>query len=325
MYPSKFSLADVLAVLAALTFGFVCFLGANFLNIGNDKVWGMPHAIGCVVMAAVCSVILFGTTFGAKLFKRTSRNFKTCFVVEIILLTLFIGFAVYFTTKTTPFPHYFTVTVQKSEINGKLRTSIMQAENMFAAYESYAENRENLYKHNLQSVVTARRINPVNYEAYGFQNNGISDDEQIKTKMFTVHADLFPTNYSDAIVQNGIKEVAAKWLQDAKIKTSSWKPIGIVNVVNDIQKNSNEWLNTLVTLSQVREKGEHATDFEYTLSFEDVKKHFTKLESPIGLSLGLAVLAYILMLLSWFVTKRSTRFPGLKFLFGLGKSSDKEL
>jgi hypothetical protein len=326
MNQSKFSLADVLAALAALAFGFVCFLGANFLNISNDKVWGMSHITGCVVIAVFIAVLLFGTAFGAKLLKRTSRNFKTCFVWELILLVLFVLFAVFFATKTSPFPHYFTVWEQKSEINSKLQTSIKQAESMFVAYESYADNREKLYKNKLQSVATAKRINPTEYAKYGFNGtSGVSDASQIDTKMFTVHADLFPTNYSDTVASNGIKEVATGWLQDAKNTTSNWKPISIVSVVNDIEKNSNEWLSTLVALSKVREQGEKASDFEYSLSFDDVKTHFTNLDSPTPLSIGLAVLAYVLMLLSWFVTKRSTRFPGLKFLFGLGKSSDNEL
>lgn len=325
MNQSKFSLADVLAVLAALAFGFVCFMGANFLNIDNDKVWGMSHTTGCVVMALVCSVLLFATAFGAKLLKRTSHNFKTCFVLEVILLTLFVLFAVFFATKTSPFPHYFTVTAQKSEIKSKLQTSITQAENMFAEYESYAENRKNLYKNKLKSVVAAKNIDQNEYEAYGFKSNGISDDKKIETEMFTIDAVLFPTNYSDTVARNGIKEVATEWLQDAKNTTNSWKPIGIVSVVKDIEKNSNEWFSTLATLSIARGKNENASDFGPPPSFNDVKTYFTKLDSPTLISIGLAVLAYVLMLLSWFVTKRSTRFPGLKFLFGLGKSSDNEL
>ncbi|MFZ4548737.1 MAG: hypothetical protein ACOYN4_14920 [Bacteroidales bacterium] len=321
----KFSLADVLTVLASIAFGFVCFMGANFLNIDNDKVWGMSHTTGCVVMAVVCSILLFSTAFGAKLLKRTSRNFKTCYVWEVVLLVLFVLFAIFFSTKSSPFPHYFTVTEQKSEINNILQTNITQAENMFAAYESYADNRKNLYKSKLQAVINAKGINPVDYSNYGFVNNGVSDAKQIENKMFTVNADLFPTNYSEISTNNGLKEVATKWLQNAKSITSGWKPIGIVGVVNDIEKNSKDWLNTLDNLSQVREQNEQATDFEYYLSFEDVKSHFTKLDSPTPLSIGLAMLAFVLMLLSWFVTKRSTRFPGLKFLFSFGKSNDNEL
>jgi len=308
MNQSKFSLADVLTLLSALAFGFVCFLGANFLNINNEKVWGMSHTTGCVVIAVVCALLLFSTAFGAKLLKRTSHNFKTRFVWEVFLLTLFVLFAVFFATKNSPFPHYFTVTAQKSEINSKLQTSITQAENMFAAYESYAEIRANLYKETLKRVVAAKGGNEEEYAAYGFQNNGISDDKQIDTKMLTMQYDLFPSNYSDPVARNGIKEIATKWLQDAKNTTSSWKPIGIVSVVNDIETNSNEWLETLVTFSKVREQGEQdTTDFEYPPLFENVKTHFTKLGSPTPLSIGLSVLAYLLMMLSWFVTKRSTK------------------
>lgn len=309
MIQSKFSLADVLSVLAALAFGFVCFMGVNFLNIDNEKVWGMSRIVGSVVIALLIALLLFGTAFGAKLLKRTSSNFKTCIIGEVVLLMFFVVLAVFFVTKTSPFTHYFTVTAQKTEINSKLQTSITQAENMFAAYESYSDNRENLYKNKLQSVVATQGINPVAYATYGFQNNGISPNKQIETKMFTVHADLFPNNYSDTSTNNGIKEVATKWLQNAKDITGGWKPIGIVGVVNDIEKNSTDWLSTLVTLSQVREQGEQATDFDPTLSFEDVKTHFTKLESSTPLPIGLAVLAYVLMLLSWFVTIRSTKSP----------------
>ena len=60
-------------------------------------------------------------------------------------------------------------------------------------------------------------------------------------------------------------------------------------------------------------------------NLDNVKTYFTKLNSPTPLSIGLALLAYGLMLLSWFVTKRSTRYPGLKFLFGLGRTNDNEL
>lgn len=317
MNQSKFSLADVLTALAALAFGFVSFLGANFMNINNNIVWGMSHTTGCVVMAVFIAVLLFGTAFGAKLLKRTNRNFKTSFVLEVVLLVLFVLFAVFFTMKTSPFPHYFKVTAQKSEINHKLQTSITQAENMFTAYEGYADNRLTLYRHKLKSVVIAKKTNPIDYVEYGFDGkSGVSDASQIDTKMFTVHADLFPTNYSDTTANNGTKEVATEWLQNAKVITSRWKPIGIVSVVNDIEKNSNEWLSTLVLLSQVREKGEQAHDFENPLFFDDVKTYFTKLDTPPGLAIGLAVLAYVLMLLSWFVTKRSTKSTcGFRALF----------
>jgi energy-coupling factor transporter transmembrane protein EcfT len=306
MNQSKFSLADVLNVLASIAFGFVCFLGANFLNIDNDRVWGMPPTIGCVAMAVVYSALLFTTAFGAKLLKRTSHNFKTSFVLEVILLILFGLFAVFFASKYSPFPHFFTVTAQQSEIKSKLKTSIMQAENMFEEYESYADRRKTQYKATLKSVVK-RPIDPTKFRDFGFKDIGApSYDKQIDFKISTMHSDLFPPNYSDTTAKNGIKEVAINWLQYAENITRSWKPIGIVSVVNDIEKNSTNWQETLITLSQALEQGEQPPEFKYTPpSFDDVKPHFTELKSPTPPSIGFALIAYLLMLLAWFVTKRS--------------------
>lgn len=315
MNQSKFSLADVLTVLAALAFGFVCFLGTNFYTLGN--------VAQSITLAIIITVLLGGTALGAKLLKRTSRNFKTCFVWEMILLVLFTGLTIFFSY--SPFPHYFNVSAKKTEIQDKLQTSITQAENMFGEYERYAENREFLYKSNLRSVVAAKKTNPSEYIAYGFVSTNVSDETQINNKMFTVHADLFPTNYSDSVANNGIKEVATEWLVKAKGTTTAWKPIGIVNVVNKVEQNSKDWLNKLIGFSQIREQGEKTADFAYSLSFDDVKAHFTMLGKPTGLSIALAAGAYLLMLLSWIVTKRHTRISGLKYLFGQKKSHSNEL
>jgi energy-coupling factor transporter transmembrane protein EcfT len=294
---SKFSLADVLTLLAAFVFGFVCFLSTNFYTLGDITQ--------SVVLAAIASVVLFVTAFSAKQLKRTSRNFKTCFIWEIISLVLFTGLTVFFAC--SPFPHYFTVSEQKADIQGKLAMSITQAENMFAEYEKYAGNRESLYTNKLRSVAAAKSINPSEYTEYGFEKNGIADSKQIETKMFMLHAELFPTNYSDTVNNNGIKEAATIWLSKAKNTIFDWKPIGIVNVVTEVEKNSNDWLNKLVKLSVYRGKGEQIEDFSYDLSFENVKEHFAASGKPVLLSIGLSLAAYLLMLLSYFITERSTK------------------
>jgi energy-coupling factor transporter transmembrane protein EcfT len=288
---SKFSLADVLTLLAALAFGFVCFLSTNFYTLGNITQ--------SIAVAAITAVVLIVTAFSAKLLKRTSGNFKTCFILEIISLVLFTGLTAFFAY--SPFPHYFAVSEQKTKIQSKLTESITQAENMFAEYEKYANNRENLYKNKLRSVAAAKNINPHKYAEYGFEANSVANSKQIDNKMFTLHAELFPSNFLE------MKQVDSTWLANARNIVNSWKPIGIVNVVNEVEKNSTEWLNELVQFSAYRGKGEQAKNFVYSLSFDDAKEHFTVLGKPALLSIGLVVLAYLLMLLSYFITKRSTK------------------
>lgn len=297
MKQSNFSLADVLLVLTALAFGFVCFLGTNFYTLGDTTQ--------SIILATIITVLLTGTAFMAKRLKRANSNFKTNFILEMVMLILFTGLTIFFAY--SPFPHFFNVSEKKTEIQNKLQTSITQAENMFAKYERYVENRKNLYEHNLQSVAAAKGINPSDYANYGFVSGSVSDDVQIKNKMFTIHADLFPSDYSDSISRTGIKEVATDWLANAKSTTSDWKPIGVVKVVNEVDANSQNWLSQLKGFSQTRQNGEIANDFDHELSFDDVKTHFTTLGKPTPLSIGLAVGAYLLMLLSYLISKRSSK------------------
>ena len=205
-----------------------------------------------------------------------------------------------------PFSHYFTVKNKDTEIINKLQTSITQAENMFPAYESYAEDRKSLYNSTLISVVESKKKKPTDYNDYGFKN-GTSDETQINKKMENINANLFPSNYSDVTTQRGLKEVASNWLLEAKNITENWKPIGIINVVVEINNKSNEWVSNLEEISKNREKSEQAVDFQYSLTFDDIKQHFTKVEKPTLTSLLFAMLMWFLMILSWLVTKRSSK------------------
>lgn len=312
MNSSKLSLADVLTLLTAFGFGFICFLGANFYTLGNINQ--------SIILAVIIVVLLGGTALGAKIMKRTSRNFKSSFAWEIVFLVLFTMFTALFSY--TVFPHYFVVTEQKNEIQDKLIASISQAEDMFKEYEDYAENRENLYRNKLKSVVYNKNVNPKEYNDFGFENNSVSDQKQIDNKMFTVHADLFPSNYLD------MKKADSTWLANSREIVDTWKPIGIVNVLNDVEQNSKNWLAELIKLSTVREKGEtemHTKDFNYQLTFDSAKNHFTTLGESTSVSIGLAVLAYLLMMFSWIVTKRHSKFPGIKYLFTNRNKASNEL
>ena len=312
MNQSKFSLADVLTILTALGFGFMCFLGTNFYTLGN-----VPKSI---TVAVIITILLFSTVFTAKLLKRTSVNFKTRFIWEMLLLVVFTLLFVFFTYM--PFSHYFAVSSKSTEILSKIQTSITQAKNMFPAYESYAKKRINLYESRLKSVVANQNGKPSDYKNCGFIND-IPDVTQTNKKMENINADLFPTNYSNLVTQKGIKEVATNWLIKAKETTDGWKPIGITNVVLTIEDKSNEWKNLLVNLSQIREKCEQVNDFSYPLQFEDIKQNFTTVEKPSLTSLLIALLMWVLMMLSWFVTKRKSGKSGK--LFGKSQTSNNEL
>jgi hypothetical protein len=312
MHKSKFSLADLLTVLGTVIFGFFCFLSLNYLSFGET--------VRSIIGAFIIAVIVGGLAFIVKLLKTTNGNFKTRIIWEWVFLVLFAVVAV---VAVIPFSHYFSVLDQKEEIQNKVSDNITQAESMFAKYEDYSSNRENIYKRRLQTVVTAKRVKPSDYRRYGFVD-GTSDDVQIENKRFTLHAQLFPSNYDE---KGGIKQVATTWLSDAKnTLDNKWSfTFGIVTVIHKSETNITNWKNELIRNSSFRAQGESASDFDYPLTFTDVTDKFTKLNtSPTTNSTIYAITLYVIMLLSYFVSKRSTKNHYSLFWFVTGIKSKKE-
>lgn len=295
MNPSKFSLADLLLVLGAVGFGFFCFLSLNFLSLGATEQ--------SIVWATVFSFVLGGLAFGIRLLKRTSRNFKTCIIWEWILLFLFVVVAI---VGIFPFSHYFAVLEQKDEIESIVIAKISRAKGMFTEYENYAGYRETFYKSHLNSAINAKPIKPTDYyNEYGFVD-GPSDSSQVENKMFKLHAKLIPSNY-DGI--GGIKQVATNWLTNAKhVLESKWAfTFGIVDVLNNVQTNVTGWRAKLIELSGYKAKGENTDNFDYPLPFDDVTGRLSELRGPTPLSIGIAIVLYLLMLMSYIVSNRSTK------------------
>jgi hypothetical protein len=290
MKQSKFSLADLLTVLAAPTFGFVCFLGKNYSTLGD-----IPNSI---IWSAFIALLLGGFAMCAKILKRTYNNFKICFIWERIFLVLFTILTILFAYYT--FPHFFVVYEGKAEIQRKLTASIVQAENMFTEYEHYAENRKRFYENKLKGIILNKEINPSEYNEY-FVSNNINDIKQMEKMMFDINADLFPSNYTD------MKQKYSTWFIDAQNIVENWKWISIVDVVKEVGQNSDDWLSGLIELSTVREKNEQADNFAYKLEFDNVKKYFTAPGRPTLFSISSAILLYVLMLLPWLFSIRSSK------------------
>lgn len=298
MKQSKFSLADLLTVLGTLGFGFYCFLSLNFLTLGDTTT--------SIILAVFISFILGGLAFGAKLLKRTSRKFKTCIIWEWVLILLFIVAAFF---AIFPFSHYFVVSAQKENIQNKVVSNITQAEGLFIAYERYADNRLNIYKSRLNSIVAAKGSN---YKGYKKYFNGTDDNTQVENKLFSLKVHLYPSNYSE------MKQVDSTWLSDAKDKVINWSPTGIVKVVNTLKFEISSWNEQLKSYSSFLAKSETATDFDFPLSFDDVSGIFNKRTSPNPLALIIGITLYLLMFLSYFISKRHPRYLGLKKTFCSG-------
>ena len=287
--PSKFPLKDLLIVLGTFGYGFFCFLSINFLTLGDTTT--------SIIGAVLISSIIGGLAFGVKLLKRTSRNFKTFIIWECILIFLFIVVAFF---AIFPFSHYFVVSAQKENIQKKVISNITQAEGLFLDYELYADSRLNIYKNRLNSIVSAKIVDPNGYTNFGFIE-GVVDSIQVENKMFILEAQLYPSNYSE------MKQINSTWLSDSKDKVKSWSPTGIVKVVNTLKIEISSWNEQLKSFSLFRAQGETAPDFDFPLSFDDVSGIFNQSTTPNLLALIIGIALYLLMFLSYFITKRHSK------------------
>lgn len=300
---SKFSYADTLSLVVALIYGYFCFLGANFMFIQDDKVWGMPRILGCLAIAVFCAGSLFFTAWGAKTLRGTKKNHKELFIWEISLLVLFAMFSLFFTTQTSPFMHYFTVSSKSDEIAEKVLKAIDQTESMFSKYESLVDNRMYMYKGRLTAVV--RSNDPAALAKCKISSDAqIPDEEKVKTRIDIMKMDLLPPHYSDPVAQNGIKEVALNWLGNAR----NSNPLGVVSSVIEIDKNSKEWANIL---SYLYEEGKQPCEvpdppvFSHEAKFHRLPVLFSQTGFPGFGYLLFSVFLCVLMLLSWYDTPRN--------------------
>lgn len=311
MDKTKLTLADVITLLAAVGYGFIYFLSLNFLTLGEIS--------NSIIKALGIAILLGGLALIAKLLKTVKRNFQISVLSELVVLLAFIGIAFF---SFTYYSHYFTVNDKKDQIQTKVAEKIAQEERLFPEYTKYANSRINLHRSTLQTVVRSRNINPQRYHSFGFKS-GISDDEQINSKIFALQANLFPSNYV------GLQKADSTWLANAKTTTKSWKPIGVVRVVNGIEKNTTDNINQLKTFSAYKDIGEDPAEFPdsalyqvQSLTFDDVKGIFKTKAAPTAISYGTAIFLYLAMLFSYSITKRDSRYPGINRIFGVRKDDN---
>lgn len=302
MNHSKFSIADIFTIVAALVFGFFCYLSFNFKFLGDT--------VKSVICAVVIAVVLGLLALLPKWMKSTDHNFKTHFILEWVFMLFFALAAV---VAIFPFSHFFSVSSKdnKQKIQTSIETDIRQAEELYDNYEEYVNNRMSLFENEIRTAVVNRSSNMSEYSKYGLKSDpNVSDQKQMEHKINVLRNQLYPSNYEET------KKVHNTWLRDSKTKVSRWNPIGVVNVVGHVQSEITSWVDELVKYSTYRAKGETAEDFSSPVAFSNVNEILSTKYSPTLVSVLLALGLYTIMLLSYFITRRHTRFPGVKLLFG---------
>jgi hypothetical protein len=289
MQSFKFSLADVILLLAAMIYGVISYLSLNFLFLGDR--------IKSIFWASLIAVILFGIAYGLRLLKGSIRSLKISLFVEGLFLLMFIGaaFISFFT-----FSHFFTVLGNKEKIFQILDKSMAKTREMFDTYETYTDNRLNLYENNLSSAVATKFVNTSEYRKFGFVP-GISETIQIQNKLDILNKKLKPEEFFQ------IKDKATEWLANANlILKDDWAfTFGVIKLLNILQPVTDEWKNQLSNFSNFKAQGEVYDNFEYEIEFNQVKNLLTEPEEGKKLSaIIIAILLYSFMLFSYLIADR---------------------
>lgn len=304
---AKITLADVLTLIGAILYGFYTFVSFNFSFFGETTK--------SIFFAVLISLLLGGTALGAKIMKKVDTNFKSALMWEWSLLGLFVLVAM---VALLPFSHYFVVSANKSEIQQMVKQNIRDAQKVYDDYDAYCETRFNVYQNTLNSVFDAQSINPTEFAAYGF-NASRSKATQIENKMFMLRSKLKPSNY------DSLKLLNTKWYGEAMQTIESWKPLGLISVIKKVEENHKNWGGELRILSTYKQPNETAEPFEPSSDIIAVKEYFTSSSPPNGSTIFYALLIYSLMIFSYLITKRHTRFPGFNMVFGTYQKRGNEL
>lgn len=301
----RITFADVLSYVALCAFGFISFLGFNFMWNGNSTKSSVWSFFMCILLLIVVVVI--------NKVKSAKRNFRRNAYIEISIFILYL-FVSYFTI--IPFFHYFTVENRKEQIKTKVVEDIENAMGMFDEYESYANERITLYESQLNTAIIGQNQANANYLSLGFVNTGESNNDQKKRLMRIFEDDLMPDKYDSTKVQ------AQKWLDHAKETAIQWNPIGLMGVVNAIESESNSWLDDLKEYSESTDKADEGS-FDYSITFNSVKEELTKKASPSLFGLLCAIFVHSVILLPYWFGVRDNRSNGLwQSLFSQKENDD---
>ena len=292
MKKQNFTVANVASLIAGAIFGFLCFLSFHFLWQGAI-FYSILSAIG------IC-LFLWILVFILKKIKLVKRNFQANAVFEIGLLSTYIIVAF---VSFSYFTHFFTVNDRRDAIRTKIVADIDNTKKMFDEYKVYAEKRIKLYEDQLNTAITGQILNQKAYHEAGFLDNGEGNDTQKERFMFMFKNDLLPTQY------DSIKVYANKWLEDQKTIVKGI-PIGLSDVIQTIETESNIWLNQIKQYSNKAKKAENG-NFEYKISFASVEKELTQKSSPTLISFISALLLHLLLILPYVVQSRDDRSSGL--------------
>ena len=295
MTQSKFSLADLISLLTGIGFGFISFLGFNFFSFGDMRL--------SIFVASVITLLMIGTSMIAIRLKRTNRNFKVRRIWEIFFLFLFTSFTVFFIY--FPFSHYFSVTNNEVEIQSRLSKNLGQVDKLYEDYQKYYEEKKRKYDFKLDQAIFSYELGggSAQFLELGLkQDQDLSLEDQKRSLIAKFKRDLLPKDFNekrkkDSIYVENSKKIIYNW---------KFKPIGIFEIIKNLE---DVIVSTKTQLINLSKNGDHKiTPFAPPVtSVGELKTLFETIGKPTTISMVLGFVVWVLMLLSYFTSKRSNK------------------
>ena len=286
-------LAWLIPLTASIVIGYFVFLGQNFLRICEDT--------SALLFGSATMLILFLIIFLLTVVKSSKSNFKLMFGIEVLLLFCY---GLFFNLAIRPFNHYFTVTARQDSIQNVLLPSIDCGKKIFTAYESYCQNRLNLYDAKLTSAISNERLAPSDLDSLGF-NDTIPLERQADNKRFILENQLKSDLYES------LKKSSVEWLENAADNLKKWKAIGVVQSYCVLQDEIEKYKSELVSYSLFSQKNEGATVFTYDCVDSNANELFCRKDKITIQSYVLLSVLFSLGLLIYFFEPRDFRNTNL--------------
>lgn len=311
MNKSRITLSAVLTLIGALVFGLISFFGTMYLKSGNLKMsvlLPVAYSFGLVLTIALA------TYFKSKRFDFQKNAFR-----ELILILLYIAISIF---SIDGFVHFFTIQERKKEIAAKIEENISNVENMFVQYEERVNERVLAFDGFLDATIAGKIPNQPLYLKY-FVKGGPDETFQKNNKINFFRDDLKPAEYDT------MKLLALDWLKKSKQTILDIKPIGIIDVLNNFESNSNEWYAKIKkydkTINTFTDEA-ITPPFNYNLNFTSVNDELTIQKAPTLKSIIYLLLVHLLILFVYLIAERDGKSPGfVKAILSKKKDSGSDL
>lgn len=285
----KFNFAAVFSIMVLLAFSYITFMGLDYLQ-GGDLLLPIVLTVGFILLVIVCIAIMCASK--ATRWHRIGIIGQVFF--GVVILTAFVASAF-------PFTNFMRVVNDEENITNKVQEACYSATNLDNAYVNYVDTRIEKYKENLSLISRGKNVNPTRYRECLGEASGNTDDAKIEGLAKSLCNKLLPQSTTKIV------EERHKWLEGAK-NANVWNPLTPSNI-NKIDQEVNGWLSNYQKLSSISYQGEDAKPFEYenfSSSLTELTDSYSKMsQKPTSKVLVIALLCYIVMLLPYFMTRKS--------------------